>query len=94
MIYRFDYAHKEAARVEELKNGPHTVGLRTTLRAVQSGKALRVYVAEDADVFVRRRVQEVCAAQDVECVKVPAMKELGSACSLQVKAACAALLRD
>ena len=65
MIYRFDYAHKEAARVEELKNGPHTVGLRTTLRAVQSGKALRVYVAEDADVFVRRRVQEVCAAPNV-----------------------------
>ena len=80
--------------MEELRNGPHTVGLRTTLRAVQSDKALRVYVAEDADVFVRRRVQEVCAEHGTECVKVPSMKELGSFCQLQVKAACAALLRN
>ena len=79
--------------MEELRNGPHTVGLRTTLRAVQSDKALRVYVAEDADVFVRRRVQEAASAANVPYEYVATMKDLGESCGLSVKTACAALTK-
>ena len=78
---------------ENIKQEPHTVGLRTTLRAIQNGEARLVYMAEDADVFVTRRVQEVCTANGVEYKRVASMKDLGRACGIASKAACAALLK-
>ena len=79
--------------LEQLKAAPHTVGMRTTLRAVETGKAVTVFLAEDADVFVTRRVQEACQKANVEYVRVPSMKELGEQCGLGVKAACAAIVK-
>ena len=80
--------------MEMLKDKPHTAGLRTTLRAIESGKALRVYIAEDADVFVRRRAQETSVEHGTPYEYVPAMKELGESCGLPIKTACAALLKQ
>ena len=79
--------------MDELKISNHTTGLRTTLRAIESGKAVRVFIADDADVFVKRRLQEACTAANVEYLRVTAMKELGEACGVSVKAACAAIIR-
>ena len=93
MIYKFDYALKEVTGMDELRNAPHTAGMRTTLRAVESGKAERVFIAEDADVFVRKHVQEVCKAQNVPYEYVPDMKTLGGKAGLEIKTACAAILR-
>jgi Ribosomal protein HS6-type (S12/L30/L7a) len=93
MIYKFDYALKEVNGMDELRLKPHTAGMRTVLRAVEAGKAERVFIAEDADVFVRRRVQEVCKAQDVPYEYVPDMKTLGDKAGLEIKTACAAVLR-
>jgi len=76
----------------QIKDRPHTVGLRTTLRAVESGKAVQVFIAEDADVFVTRRIQEACTGMNVPYERVPSMKELGMSCGVEVKAACAALV--
>ena len=79
--------------MEDLSKLNVSAGLRTTLRAIAQGKAEKVYVAEDADVFVRRRVQEVCKAQDVPYEYVPDMKTLGDKAGLEIKTACAAVLR-
>jgi len=79
--------------LEELRNNAHTTGLRTTLRAIESGKAVKVFIADDADVFVKRRLQEACTASHIEYVRVAAMKELGEACGVSVKAACAAIVK-
>ena len=77
----------------ELKTREHTAGMRTTLRAVESGRAEKVYIAEDADVFVRRRVQELCQQSNVPYEYVPDMKTLGGLAGLPIKTACAAVLK-
>ena len=79
--------------MELLKDMPHTAGLRTTLRAIESGKAAKVFIAQDADVFVRRRAQEAPNSQSVPYEYVPTMKELGDCCGLAIQTACAALLK-
>ena len=75
--------------MDELKTREHTAGMRTTLRAVESGRAEKVYIAEDADVFVRRRVQELCQQSNVPYEYVPDMKTLGGLAGLPIKTACA-----
>lgn len=79
--------------MQRLKVTPHTVGMRTTLRAIESGKAELVFLADDADVFVTRRVQESCKAMNVAYERVSSMKDLGEACEVSVKTACAAILK-
>ena len=79
--------------MESIKDRPHTAGMRTTLRAIETGNALRVFIAEDADVFVRRRVQEASAKKGTAYEYVPSMKELGESSGLSIKTACAALLK-
>lgn len=80
--------------MQRLKVNPHTVGMRTTLRAIENGKAELVFLAEDADVFVTRRVQESCKAKNVAYERVSSMKDLGEACEVSVKTACAAILKQ
>ncbi len=79
--------------MDELKTREHTAGMRTTLRAVESGRAEKVYIAEDADVFVRRRVQELCQQSNVPYEYVPDMKTLGGLAGLPIKTSCAAVLK-
>ena len=74
----------------ELKTGPKVVGVKQTKRALNDGKVLRVFLAGDADPRVTEPVE---AEQGVDVVKVPSMKELGSACGIAVGSAVAALLR-
>ena len=66
----------------ELKQGSKVVGVKQTKRAVNDGKAARVFLAEDADPRVTAPVEALCAE----------MKELGSACGIAVPSAVAALL--
>jgi len=79
--------------LEKLTTDNKTVGMRTTIRAIENGRALHAFIAEDADVFITRRVQELCQNADIPYTRVNTMKELGEACGVQVKAACAALLK-
>ena len=80
--------------MQRLRTNPHTVGMRTTLRAIESGKAELVFLAQDADVFVTRRVQEACKAANVAYERVSSMAELGDACEVSVKTACAAIVKQ
>ena len=42
--------------MEELKNASaRTVGMKQTLRAVSSGKAVKVYLAADVDEYIAAR---------------------------------------
>ena len=79
--------------MDSIKDRPHTAGMRTTLRAIEAGSAVKVFIAEDADVFVRRRVQEASTEKGIAYEYVPAMKELGEKSGLNIKTACAALLK-
>lgn len=79
--------------VTELKQGARVVGVKQVKRALDSGKAARVYVAADADPRVTEPLEALCAEQGVALERVPTMRELGSACGIAVGSAAAALLK-
>ena len=79
--------------LEELKNGPRVVGAKQTKRAVNDGRAVRVFLAEDADPRVTDPIKALCAEKSVPVEKAYAMKELGSACGIAVGSAVAAVVK-
>lgn len=80
--------------LSELKQGTRVVGVKQTRRAVNDGKAVRVFLAEDADPRVTEPVAALCAERSIPVERVAQMKELGSACGIAVGSAVAALLRQ
>jgi len=92
IMYKFDYVVKDVTELlEKLKTAIKAVGMRTTIKAIESGNCAHAFIAEDADVFISRRITELCRQNDVEYTRVESMKALGEACSVQVPTACAAI---
>lgn len=79
--------------LSELKAGPRVVGAKQTRRAIDSGTAVQVFLAEDADPKVTEPVEALCIQRGVSVEKIASMRELGTACGIAVGAAVAALVR-
>lgn len=79
--------------VTELSTSAKVVGAKQTRRALESGMAVRVFWAADADPRITESVVLLAREKGVEAEKVSSMKELGKACSLTVGAAVAALVK-
>lgn len=70
------------------------VGLKQTLRALQQGKVEKVYIADDVEEHVFRKVTEMCREKEVLLVKLNCnQRELGRICQIEVGAAVVALPR-
>ena len=69
-------------------------GAKQTRRAVNDGRALRVFLAKDADPNVTAPIEELCAQRQVSVEWADAMREVGAACGIAVGAAVAALVRE
>jgi len=67
------------------------VGTKETIKALEKGEALRVYIAGDAEEKVIRPVVSLCEAKNIEPHYVETMTELGKMCGIKVKAATAAI---
>jgi large subunit ribosomal protein L7A len=70
------------------------VGLKQTLRAIQQEKVSVVYMANDTEDHVFRKISELC--QEKEVPLIPAnlnQKELGQLCRIEVGAAVVALIK-
>ena len=78
--------------LSEPKQGARVAGVKQTRRAIEDGRAARVFLAEDADPRVTGPVEELCREKDIPVERVSQMKELGSACGIAVPSAVAALL--
>lgn len=78
--------------LSELKQGAKVVGVKQTKRAINDGRAVRVFLAEDADPRVTDPIAILCQERSVPVEHVAQMKELGSACGIAVGSAVAALL--
>lgn len=76
----------------QLKQGAKVVGVKQTRRAIDDGRAARVFLAQDADPALTGPVEELCREKDIPVERVSQMKELGSACGIAVGSAVAALL--
>ncbi|NLY17848.1 MAG: 50S ribosomal protein L7ae-like protein [Clostridiaceae bacterium] len=80
--------------LEELKQHRKTVGLKQSLRAVEADKVLAVYIADDAEERVVKKIVELCKAKNIEIRKAESMKVLGRTCGIDVGTAVAAILKE
>lgn len=81
--------------MEELLGKPEkrVVGVKQVLRAVESGKAERVFLGKDADSFLYNRVNNLCEEKRVPVTVVESMTALGKLCRVSVASAAAAVLK-
>lgn len=78
---------------EALQEARKVIGTKQVTKLLKRQGAEMVFVAEDADKAVTAPLRELCEAQGVELVTVKTMRELGRACSIEVKTAAAAILK-
>lgn len=76
----------------ELSQSPCVVGAKQVRRAVESGRAKKVFLADDADPHLTEPLSRLCEEKGVAVETIPAMKELGRACGIAVSATVAAIL--
>lgn len=70
------------------------IGTKQTMRAVECGQATEVYVALDADHRLISKIVALCEKHSVNITYVDTMTELGEACSIEVGAAMAAVIKS
>ncbi|MCQ2437745.1 MAG: ribosomal L7Ae/L30e/S12e/Gadd45 family protein [Clostridia bacterium] len=78
--------------LEKLKNGKKVVGTRRLIRAIEAGEISEIFLARDADLFIRRQVTDAANSKGIRITEVDTMKLLGEACGVEVKTASAGLL--
>ena len=69
------------------------VGAKQLRKALTSGSAIRVYLAENADPAITEPIMTLCQQNSVDYVWVRSMIDLGHACGIEVGAAAAAAVR-
>lgn len=79
---------------KRLQTGQARIGMKQTLKSVELGEAIQVYVAYDADPRMIKRVEQLCEQRGVPVTSVDSMELLGKACGIGVGAAMAAIVRD
>ena len=82
----------EIMKLEELKSAAFAVGLKETMRALEKGEAVHVFIASDADERISEPLREACVSKKIPMTTDFSKKELGKACGIKVKAAAACIL--
>lgn len=72
---------------------PGVVGLKQVLRALDAGTLSAVYLADDAQEHIRRRVIERAKTHETEIIPIESMQALGTIAGIDVGAATAGILR-
>lgn len=78
--------------LSELNSGEKVVGAKQAKRALNDGRAKKIFLADDADPRVTEPLSQLAAEKGVPVVEVPSMKALGAACGIAVGSAVAVLL--
>jgi len=78
--------------LHELNNANKVVGAKQAKRALNDGRARKLFLAADADPRVTEPLAALAAEKAVAVEEVPSMKELGAACGIAVGSAVAVLL--
>lgn len=79
--------------LEDLKSVKKCIGIKQTIKALESGLAERVLIAGDADRQVTAEVVALCIVKDVEIETIASRAKLGDACGIDVGAAVVAVLK-
>lgn len=70
------------------------VGTKQTLKLLNEDSLSEVLLAEDADAYVTREIEELALAKNVRITYVESMKKLGKQCHISVGAASAGILKQ
>ena len=76
----------------EIAGNKTIVGAKQLRKALTSGKAHRVYLAQNADPAITEPLVALCAQYGVSYAWVCSMKDLGQAVGIEVGAAAAAVI--
>ena len=79
--------------LNELTAAGRVAGAKQVRRALNDGRAAKIFWAADADPRVTESLTRLAGELGVAAEEVPSMKELGAACAISVGCAVAALLR-
>ena len=80
----------ECGSLKDMMNFKMVVGSKQLRKALDSGRAKFVYLAENADPAITEPILAKCEMNHVSYTWVRTMQELGSACGIEVGAAAAA----
>ena len=78
--------------LREVSRRKMVVGAKQLRKALQSGRAKRVYLAGNADPAITEPIEMMCKQYHIDCAWVPNMLDLGKACGIEVGAAAAAAI--
>ena len=79
--------------IQELSGPNKVVGAKQAKRALRDGRAVRLFMAMDADPRLLQPLVQEAVNRQVPVRQVPSMKELGASCGIAVGAAVAVLLK-
>jgi large subunit ribosomal protein L7A len=80
--------------LDELKKTHRIViGTKQVLKAGKAGQLVKAFIAEDADSFIKNKLQTELSQYGVAMEATASMKELGEACGIQVGSAAAGILK-
>lgn len=80
--------------LEELRTAKRVVGFKETQRAIERGKAKKVFVALDVDEMIRETIVALAREKNIALEYVPSAQELGRICGIEVRSSCAAIVED
>ena len=78
----------------ELSGSNKVVGAKQAKRALRDGRAVRLFMAVDADPRLLQPLVQEAVNRQVRVSQVPTMKELGASCGIAVGAAVAVLTKE
>lgn len=71
----------------EIRQNSVVVGAKQFKKALRDDRAVKAFLAENADPAVTEPIEAMCKEQSIPVVWVKTMKELGQACGIDVGAA-------
>ncbi len=80
--------------IPELNGSSKVVGAKQVKRALRDGRAVRLYMAMDADPRLLQPLVQEAVNRQVPISQVPTMKELGASCGIAAGAAVAVLTKE
>lgn len=80
--------------LSDLRSSGRIVGTKQVLKALSGGCVEQVFIALDADQFLQSKLCAACDDAGVQYTEVSSMKELGTACGIDVGSACAAVTKE
>jgi len=80
--------------LEALKTAKRVIGIKQVAKAVKKDIVEAVFIADDAEPKVVEPIEMLCGEHGVPISRVATMKELGTACSIEVGAAAAAAVKQ